>query len=127
MGPKDVKSQRFFCFARGKIGRGEWEEVGGRRGNKRTDGLGRRVSLIVSVLFLRRSFGLFSVDLSKGGVEGEIRACIRTRFCVVVRGCWLVVVVVHCACRGWDKRGMLREIYRANQRLRKYNHIIMHA
>ena len=74
----------------------------GGRGNKRTDGLRRRVSLIVSVLFLRRSFGLFSVDLSKEGVEGEIRACIRTRFCVVVRGCWLVVVVVHCACRGWE-------------------------
>ena len=87
------------------------------------------MSLIVSVLLCGGLFGLFSVDLSKGGFEGEFRACIRTRFCVVVRGCWLVVVVVvvHSACRAWDKRGLLREIYRANLRLRKYNHLIMHA
>ena len=44
-------------------------------------------------------------------------------WCVVVGWWWW-----WCTVRAvGGNRGMLREIYRANLRLRKYNHIIMHA
>jgi hypothetical protein len=108
-GTKGCKIPKIFLLCKGQdrpsgVGGGGWEE--GKQKNRRI----RKESVADCFApFLRKSFGLFSVDLSKGGVEEEIRASIRTRFCVVVRGCWLVVVV-HRACRGWDKRGQLREI-----------------
>ena len=90
-GTKGCKNPKDFSLARGKIGRVEWEEVGGRRGNKRTDGLGRRVSLIVSVPFLGSLLAFSRLTCQKEGLKDNFVLVLGPAFvwwCVVVGWWW---------------------------------------